>query len=125
MKYLLLMIILLLVSCGDNAYADQVSVDPALVETRFCGEPKRNSKGEIYRSTKVRLAFEAMYPLPPGEKRADYAVNHTIPLASGGCDYVSNMDWLRIIGKSCGEPYCKDRYERLVYPELRYKKTAQ
>jgi hypothetical protein len=95
-----------------------VFADNHLTETRYCGEPERDARGRIKRSQAVIEAFERRHPLPAGENRKDYAINHVIPLASGGCDAVRNMDWMRITGKSCAEDYCKDRYERIIYPEL-------
>lgn len=90
-----------------------------LIETRYCGEPKRDAAGNIKRSTAVVNAFKRAHPCPstglatgtcPG-----WAINHTIPLACGGCDAVSNMDWMPDQIKSCKEPWCRDRWERSVY----------
>lgn len=76
--------------------APQVAVDPALVETRYCGPPKRNAKGIIIRRADVVRAYWAQHVCPTTGLYAapcpDYALNHSIPLACGGCDTVSNME---------------------------------
>jgi len=90
-----------------------------LVETRYCGAPVRNADGTIKRSTTVLKAFQKIHPCPstglttgacPG-----WALNHTVPLACGGCDAVNNLDWMPDEIKSCAEPWCRDRWERKVY----------
>lgn len=95
-------------------------VDP-FAEVRYCGEPKRSASGQIVRSKAVLRAFQRLYPCPstglttgacPG-----WAINHTIPLACGGCDSVSNLDWMPDEIKSCAEPWCRDRWERQVYDD--------
>lgn len=91
----------------------------ALVETRYCGTPARNADGSIKRSTAVLNAFKRIHPCPatglttgacPG-----WAIDHPLPIACGGCDAVSNMQWLPDRIKSCSDPWCKDRWERSVY----------
>jgi hypothetical protein len=42
-------------------------------------------------------------------------MDHTIPLACGGCDAVVNLSWLPTAIKSGGSPQNKDRWERRVY----------
>ena len=114
MRTLIILIILAaLTACSDSVYADN-----HLIETRYCGEPARTSSGKIKRSTTVIEAFKRLHPLPASENLSDYAIDHVIPLKSGGCDAVRNMQWLKKITKSCADDYCKDRYERVVYPEL-------
>lgn len=91
----------------------------ALTETRYCGEPKRNAKGEIVRRADVLDAFAKRYPCPAtGEQKRScpgWAIDHVIPLAVGGCDAVSNLQWLPHGLKSCAGTLCKDRWERKVY----------
>ena len=71
----------------------------------------------IKRSYKVRKEFERLYPLPTVYNRDDWQIDHVIPLAIGGCDSVSNMQWLPRSIKTCANNYCKDRWERIgVYP---------
>ena len=95
-------------------------IDPArLAETRYCGTPARNADGSIKRSAAVLRAFRIAHPCPATGQVAGacpgWSVNHTIPLACGGCDSVSNMDWMPDQIKSCKEPWCRDRWERQVY----------
>ena len=89
------------------AYADN-----HLTETRYCGEPKRDSIGRIARNNAVRSAFERIHPLPEQYTRDDWQIDHVIPLASGGCDSVTNMQWLPKTIKTCTDDDCKDRWER-------------
>jgi len=110
---LILSVVVIMVGCGAHpAYADN-----HLTETRYCGEPKRTASGKILRSKAVRLEFERLYPLPPGYERSKWQVDHVIPLAAGGCDSVSNMQWLPESIKTCANDDCKDRWERGgIYP---------
>ena len=98
--------------------ATGASVDPALTETRYCGDPKRNLSGEIIRRAAVRDAFLLAHPCPATglrEGRCDgWQVDHVIPLACGGCDAVSNMQWLPLSLK-IAPVIGKDRFERKIY----------
>jgi len=100
---------------GISSTAFSTEID----ETRYCGEPKRDASGAIYRSYRVYSAFRKLYPCPstgltsgacPG-----WQVDHVLPLASCGCDSVSNAQWLPVQIKTCAGEYCKDRWERSVY----------
>lgn len=94
-------------------------VVPALVETRVCGASARLSDGTIARSRTVTAAFQRQHPCPVNGLKVGacpgWAINHVIPLASGGCDAVSNLQWLPVQIKSCADPYCVDRWERLYW----------
>ncbi len=94
------------------------SPDPTLTETRYCGEPKRNLRGDIIRRVAVRDAFLLAHPCPSTglrEGRCDgWQVDHVIPLACGGCDAVSNMQWLPLSLK-IAPVIGKDRFERKIY----------
>ena len=90
-----------------------------LEETRYCeAEPKRTADGSILRRADVLRAFRDLYPCPAtGEKRGacpGWSIDHVIPLAVGGCDSVSNLQWLPNHLKSCAVT-CKDRWERDIY----------
>lgn len=91
----------------------------AMEEVRFCGEPQRDAEGRIVRSRAVLRAFQRLYACPSTGKTTGpcpgWAINHTIPLACGGCDSVANLDWMPDRIKSCAEPWCRDRWEREVY----------
>jgi hypothetical protein len=88
----------------------------AVDDPRYCGEPARDAHGVIKRSRKVLRQFTAVFPCPatlaPTAACVGWAVNHTIPLASGGCDSVANMTWMPDAIKSCADPHCEDRWER-------------
>ena len=110
----LLLVIMFQVCCVD-AYADN-----HLIETRYCGDPKRNSAGNIRRNSAVIRQFERLYPLPSGYARSDWQVDHVIPLSKGGCDSVINMQWMPESIKTCIDDGCKDRWERGgIYPDKR------
>lgn len=89
-----------------------------LDETRYCLPIVRDSSGDIVRSSAVVRAFKNIHPCPvtglsdgtcPG-----WQVDHVIPLACGGCDHVSNMQWLpEAIKTAAGVG--KDRFERKIY----------
>lgn len=89
-----------------------------LDETRYCGPPRRDAKGQIIRRADVLTAFKREHTCPvtgvstgacPG-----WAIDHVIPLACGGCDAVSNLQWLPNGLKSVAT-IGKDRFERKIY----------
>lgn len=100
----------------DLAHA---ATDPALIETRYCGTPKRNAQGSITRRADVLSAFRREHPCPATGKTTGacpgWEMNHVVPLACGGCDVVSNLDWMPDSIKTCADPHCRDRFERQVY----------
>jgi hypothetical protein len=69
----------------------------------------------------VLAAFVKIHPCPEnGSTDVDascpgWQLNHVVPLANGGCDAVSNLDWMRVEIKTCAQPWCRDRYERRIY----------
>lgn len=91
-----------------------ICINFTYADSRYCGEPERNSTGNIIRSKAVIAEFIKLYPLPAGFRRSDYQINHAIPLVCGGCDSVENMIWMHIRAKTCAEDYCQDRIEQLV-----------
>ena len=86
-----------------------------LQEQRYCGPPKRNAAGEIIRRADVLKAFRQVHVCPAtGITRhacPGWAIDHVVPLACGGCDAVSNLQWLPYELKIHG----KDRFEREIY----------
>lgn len=89
-------------------------------ETRYCTvTPHRDADGSISRRADVLRAFRGHHPCPAtGQKRGacpGWNIDHVIPLACGGCDAVSNLQWLRVEIKRCAGDKCKDRWERIVY----------
>lgn len=91
------------------------SVSANEIDLRYCGEPKRSLSGKILRSVAERHRFEQLYPLPPQYNRDNWQVDHVIPLSSGGCDNIVNMQWLPKDIKTCAAVTCKDRWERIIY----------
>lgn len=83
----------------------------------------RTADGAIKRSTAARAAFVRTWPCPAtGEVTgscAGWQIDHTIPLANGGCDRQVNMQWLPVSIKTCRDLSCKDRWERWVYAPAR------
>ena len=96
-----------------------VSASP-YVETRMCGEPKRTATGSIARDAKAVAAFRRLYACPSTGLHdgacTGWAIDHVIPLACGGCDSVSNMQWLPLSIKS-GKYPSKDRWERQIHSQ--------
>ena len=95
----------------------EVQTDPYM-DQRFCGIPQRDSYGNIKRSEKVLNSFRRIHPCPATGKEIGsckgWAIDHVIPLACGGCDAVSNLQWLPNEIKSCKGKLCKDRFERKI-----------
>lgn len=89
-----------------------------LDETRYCGEPRRDAAGDIYRSSAVRTAFMRAHPCPvtgiSAGPCAGWQIDHVIPLACGGCDSVSNLQWLPV-GIKTTAFIGKDQFERRIY----------
>jgi len=102
----------LICACLIGIESSESFADNHLTETRYCGAPARNPDGSIKRSSAVRKAFERLHPLPSTYNRADWQIDHVIPLAIGGCDAVRNLQWLPVSIKTCASDYCKDRWER-------------
>jgi hypothetical protein len=71
------------------------AVDPALVETRYCGSPTRDANGVITRRSDVIRAYWAQHVCPSTLKYSapcpGWALNHVLPRACGGCDSVDNL----------------------------------
>lgn len=106
------------VSTGSQA--QQIAGRMAHQELRYCvTAPVRASDGAIARSASTIAAFKRAHACPatglhtgacPG-----WAIDHVIPLDCGGCDAVSNMQWLPDPIKSASGVYPKDRWERRIY----------
>lgn len=110
-----------LLACASLA-ACATPLDP-LTEYRYCGPPARTEDGRIKRSREVLRAYKKLHPCPATGLSAGacpgWSINHTIPLASGGCDAVYNLDWMPNAIKSCARPECRDRWERTYYTDPR------
>ncbi len=108
---LLLLVWLLLVVVGSVALA---GTDP-----RYCGAPTRSASGEIVRSAAAVSAFKREHPCPATGKSTGacpgWQVDHVIPLVCGGCDTLTNMQWLPTAIKAGAGTLPKDRWEQRVY----------
>lgn len=97
----------------------------AINDPRYCGEPSRDVNGHIKRSRVVLREFAKVFPCPstlkPSPSCPGWAIDHTIPLASGGCDTQVNLTWLPDEIKSCKSSVCKDRWERKYHSNPRQK----
>lgn len=91
--------------------------DPALEDTRYVTQVIRNSDGSIHRRADVLRQFQVLHHCPSTGLStgacAGWQMNHVIPLACGGKDAVSNLQWLRVALKTCAT-ICVDRYERKI-----------
>ena len=65
----------------------------------------RDAKGRFVRSAEAKRAFERQTGYPHG--RGGYVVDHIVPLACGGADAPSNMQWQTVAAAKA-----KDRVER-------------
>jgi hypothetical protein len=115
------LIILLWLTLQANAAPLQPtgSVADPLKEYRQCGAPTRLADGSIRRRSDVITAYRKLHPCPSTGLFAGacpgWSLNHTVPLASGGCDAVVNLSWQPNSIKSCARPECIDRWERTYY----------
>lgn len=93
---------------------EQARAANPLTETRYCGAPVRDAAGTIVRSAVVKATFRRANPCPSTGLThgacPNYSIQHPIPLACGGCDAVSNMEWMRNDVKKI-----HDSYERKIY----------
>lgn len=71
----------------------------------YCESCLRDSHGRILRSDAATNAFKAQTGYPKG--RPGYVIDHIVPLACGGKDNTSNMQWQTVAAAKA-----KDGYER-------------
>ncbi|HSW19542.1 MAG TPA: HNH endonuclease signature motif containing protein [Ramlibacter sp.] len=118
------MAFLLLVLCAPALAQLPAPGQPgAIDDPRYCGEPARNADGVIKRNRAVLREFARVFPCPatlqPVPSCPGWAIDHTIPLASGGCDAIPNLTWLPDAIKRCADSACKDRWERRYHAHPR------
>jgi hypothetical protein len=83
---------------GHAAQTTKTRKAPAVVTAR-------DGHGRIKRSAAARRTFERQSGYPKG--RPGYVVDHIQPLACGGADVPSNMQW-----QTAAEGAAKDKWER-------------
>ena len=108
---------LLIVACAFIPNAAQAGA----VDKRYCyaiTDIPRDSNGVIIRSSKPGYAFRQIHSCPVTFKTTGacpgWSIDHVIPLASGGCNILENMQWLPNEIKTCAGKFCKDRWERII-----------
>ena len=95
-----------------SADSDFVSpAGPRSVEQTSASTQRRDAKGRFVRSETVKRDFMRMTRFPKG--RPGYIVDHIIPLACGGLDATSNMQW-----QSVAAAKAKDATERQGLSQL-------
>lgn len=94
MKRLLILLLLALAACSHG--------------------PQRDANGRIHRSENAKNAFKRLQPCPATGKShgpcPGYVIDHVKPLACGGQDSPSNMQWQTI-----EEGKAKDKWELKAY----------
>jgi hypothetical protein len=112
-------LLLLLIPCAALAALPAPGSPGSINDPRYCGEPKRDKHGRILRSRAVLRRFAKVFPCPstlkPIPSCPGWAIDHPLPLASGGCDAQINLQWLPTAIKACAAPACKDRWERIYH----------
>ena len=106
LTFMLMLLLLLVLLVAGTA----VPAQSALTETRYCGAPKRDASGVIIRRADVIYAYRKIHPCPATGKLGmgactDWALNHNVSLACGGCDSVSNLMWMRADAKKIVDGY--------------------
>ena len=71
-----------------------------------CASCPRDEKGRIQRSAAARHAFARQTGYPNG--RPGYVIDHIVPLACGGADAPTNMQW-----QTVADARAKDKTERI------------
>lgn len=91
---------------GDgSSTASKGAKAPRYTSTPASGSVERDKDGRIARSETAKHQFEVQTGYPHG--RPGYVVDHIKPLACGGADAPSNMQW-----QTVAEAKAKDRVER-------------
>lgn len=84
--------------------ASGIATQPLSAQRKAVGVA-RDSHGRIARSSKAKREFEKETRYPHG--RPGYVIDHVIPLANGGADSPSNMQW-----QTKADAKAKDKWER-------------
>ena len=119
LKTLTTALLILVASAGLHAQLPAPGQPGAIQDARYCGEPARTADGRIKRSRALLREFAKTFPCPetlePTPSCPGWALDHVLPLASGGCDSAINLQWLPDTIKSCADADCKDRWERIYH----------
>jgi hypothetical protein len=78
---------------------------PAAHRASYCTSCARDAHGRILRAEAAKRAFMRQTGFPHG--RPGYVIDHIFPLACGGADNTSNMQWQTIAASKA-----KDKIER-------------
>lgn len=105
-------VLLLSASVGAAQQLPEPGEPGAPQDIRYCGEPRRERDGTIYRDKALLRRFAQIWPKPDDGRQ--WYIDHVIPLAVGGCDHLYNLQWLPGELKTCAG-HCKDRWERKIY----------
>ncbi|MBF0539821.1 MAG: HNH endonuclease [Nitrospirae bacterium] len=101
--FIILFLIIPSSCCGKNARHKSKNVSYRYAEKTY--KIKRDKKGHIKRSLEAKHEFWRLSGYPHGRK--GYVVDHIIPLACGGANMPSNMQW-----QTKAEGKAKDKWER-------------
>jgi hypothetical protein len=92
--------------CARTTRTRAYTPRPSRAPSYSAGSPSGDSRGRIRRSRSARQAFERQTGYPRG--RPGYIIDHIVPLACGGADAPSNMQWQTVAAAKA-----KDRTERI------------
>jgi hypothetical protein len=92
---------------GRKTFTNKPETPPAsATRPSVSALPARDARGRFVRSEAAKHAFEAQSGYPKG--RPGYVVDHIRPLACGGADVPSNMQWQTVAAAKA-----KDKTERV------------
>ena len=95
---------------GHYVPAPSVTTPPAASPSRVgpstSGSAALATNGKVARSEEAKRTFEKQTGFPRG--RPGYVIDHKVPLACGGADSPSNMQW-----QTVAEGKAKDKIERI------------
>lgn len=87
-----------LVRTGSSSYYRSGTISHRAHISRSPSSVHRDASGKIHRDPAQRAAFRRSHPCPSTDKTTGrcpgYEVDHVRPLARGGADELSNMEWL-------------------------------
>jgi 5-methylcytosine-specific restriction endonuclease McrA len=94
---------------GKSSHANTTPATPSYSQP--AKTVNRDSDGRIHRSAKAKADFKKLHPCPSTGRTkgscSGYVIDHITPLACGGADDPSNMQW-----QSEAEGHAKDKWER-------------